>query len=159
MSTDHAGGREAERPLHQRIASAPVVHDGARAAATLAGLAERCRAEPALAELDRLITVTAVRDLLAGIFGASPYLTLLIEGNPAAVQRARVVPAEQRFAALLASLAAAAETAQSVPDIMRALRLFKADVALLTARCDLGGAWPVMVATRRLSEAADAAVA
>ncbi len=36
---------------------------------------------------------------------------------------------------------------------------FKADVALLTALCDLGGVWPVMTAARRLSEAADAAVA
>jgi [glutamine synthetase] adenylyltransferase / [glutamine synthetase]-adenylyl-L-tyrosine phosphorylase len=42
---------------------------------------------------------------------------------------------------------------------MRELRLFKSDVALLTALCDLGGVWPVMTVARRLSEAADAAVA
>ena len=41
---------------------------------------------------------------------------------------------------------------------MRALRLFKNDIALLTALCDLAGVWPVMTVTRRLSEAADAAV-
>ena len=46
-----------------------------------------------------------------------------------------------------------------MPDAMRALRLFKSDIALLTALCDLGGVWPVMTVTRRLSEAADAAVA
>ena len=41
---------------------------------------------------------------------------------------------------------------------MRALRVYKNDVALLTALCDLAGVWPVMTITRRLSEAADAAV-
>ncbi len=41
---------------------------------------------------------------------------------------------------------------------MRHLRLFKNDVALLTALCDLAGVWPVMMVTRRLSEAADTAV-
>jgi glutamate-ammonia-ligase adenylyltransferase len=56
-------------------------------------------------------------------------------------------------------MAAAADAAQSVPDIMRVLRLFKAEIALLTALSDIGGVWPVMTAARRLSEAADAAVA
>jgi glutamate-ammonia-ligase adenylyltransferase len=41
---------------------------------------------------------------------------------------------------------------------MRALRQFKTAVALLTALADLAGVWPVMTVTRRLSEAADAAV-
>ena len=41
---------------------------------------------------------------------------------------------------------------------MRALRQFKNAVALLTALADLAGIWPVMTVTRRLSEAADAAV-
>ena len=41
---------------------------------------------------------------------------------------------------------------------MRILRRFKAEVALLTALSDIGGVWPVMIAARRLSEAADAAV-
>ena len=53
-----------------------------------------------------------------------------------------------------AAVAATATTA----DVMRALRVFKNDIALLTALCDLAGAWPVMTITRRLSEAADAAV-
>ena len=42
---------------------------------------------------------------------------------------------------------------------MRALRRFKTEVALLAALCDLAGVWPVMTITRRLSEAADTAVA
>ncbi len=41
----------------------------------------------------------------------------------------------------------------------RALRIYKSEVALLTALADLGGVWPVMTVTRVLSECADAAVA
>ena len=47
----------------------------------------------------------------------------------------------------------------STAEAMRILRLFKAEIALLIALSDLGGVWPVMTAARRLSEAADAAVA
>ena len=74
-------------PLHQRIAAAPVVHDLRTPPACLptsrAGAARR----PDLAPLGALIAEPQVRDLLAGIFGASPYLTELIERNPASLQR------------------------------------------------------------------------
>jgi glutamate-ammonia-ligase adenylyltransferase len=136
-----------------------VAHNGAWAEDALAQLGQRCGGEPGLAELGVLIGTPAVRGLLAGIFGVSPYLTSLIERNPASLQRALSAAPEQRFADLVADLEAAAGAAGSIPDAMRALRLFKADVALLTALCDLGGVWPVMTAARRLSEAADAAVA
>ena len=65
---------------------------------------------------------------------------------------------EQRFEELRRTLDAAMASADNVTDAMRALRLFKTDVALLTALCDLAGVWPVMEVTHRLSEAADAAV-
>ena len=99
-----------------------------------------------------------VADLLAGIFGASPYLTSLIERHPASLAdalRNRRRIASPRSRATLADTVAAAGTAA---DAMRALRVFKNDIALLTALCDLAGVWPVMTITRRLSEAADAAV-
>ena len=41
---------------------------------------------------------------------------------------------------------------------MRALRVFKTEVALLTALADLGGVWPVMTVTAALTECADAAL-
>ena len=66
---------------------------------------------------------------------------------------------EQRFADLLHDVASAVAAADALPGAMRTLRLFKAEVALLIALCDLGGVWPVMEAARRLSEAADTAVA
>jgi glutamate-ammonia-ligase adenylyltransferase len=146
------------RPLHTRLSAAPVVHDTARAHRALGDLAQRCRAEAGLAELGGLLAAPAVRDLLAGIFGASPYLTALIERHPESLQRAVVDSPERRFADLLAEMGAAVDAAPSTPEAMRALRQLKAEMALLTALSDIGGAWPVMTAARRLSEAADAAV-
>ena len=54
----------------------------------------------------------AVRDLLAGIFGASPYLTSLIERNPASLQRALAGSPERRFAELVGELDAAIDAAE-----------------------------------------------
>ncbi|HET6223859.1 MAG TPA: glutamine-synthetase adenylyltransferase, partial [Dongiaceae bacterium] len=156
MTTSHNRGDP--RPLYKRISAAPVVHDGERASRALADLEHRCAAEQDLAELGRLIATPVVRELLTGTFGASPYLTTLIERNPASLQRALAVSPEQRFAGLVSELTSAGNAAQSTADAMRGLRLFKTEVALLTALSDLGGAWPVMTAARCLSEAADAAV-
>ena len=145
-------------PLHQRIVAAPVAHDGARAARVLAEIAARSAAEPALAPLGALLAAPAVGGLLAGIFGASPHLTNLIERDPGRLLAALAASPEERFAALCRDLTAAMHATETLPDAMRLLRVFKTDIALLVALCDLAGIWPVMVVTRRLSEAADAAV-
>jgi glutamate-ammonia-ligase adenylyltransferase len=147
-----------DAPLHTRIAAAPVVHDAQRAQRVLGELAQRCRSEPELAALGPLLAAPPVGALLAGIFGASPYLTSLIERHPASLARALLQSPEDRFAALSLELARTVETASAAADAMRALRVFKNDVALLTALCDLADVWPVMTITRRLSEAADTAV-
>jgi [glutamine synthetase] adenylyltransferase / [glutamine synthetase]-adenylyl-L-tyrosine phosphorylase len=145
-------------PLHQRIASAPVVHDHERALRVLGEIERRCSEEGELAPLATLLAGPKVRDLLAGTFGASPYLTSLIERDPAGLQRALSSVPEERFGALTEEMRARVAAAGAMPEAMRALRLFKADIALLVALCDLGGVWPVMEVTRRLSEVADAAV-
>jgi glutamate-ammonia-ligase adenylyltransferase len=159
MTPDHSSGEDHSGPLHQRIVSGPVVHEGGRAAESLAQLGQRCAAEPDLAELGPLIAMPAVRELLTGILGASPYLTGLVERDPAGLHRALSASPERRFAELVGELDAGVDAADSAPEAMRRLRLFKARVALLIALSDLGGVWPVMAATRKLSEAADAAVA
>jgi glutamate-ammonia-ligase adenylyltransferase len=159
MALDHSNGTDRSDALHRRIVSAPVVHGGARAADSLAQLVQHCSENPKLAELGRLIAVPAVRNLLSGIFGASPYLTSLIERNPASLQCALAAVPERRFAELLEELDAAVDAADAMPEAMRALRFFKAEIALLVALSDLGGVWTVMTTARRLSEAADAAVA
>jgi glutamate-ammonia-ligase adenylyltransferase len=158
MSQDQA--REAEtRPLHQLILAAPAIHDGERATAALAHLALRCGEEPGLAPLGGLVDAPAVRDLLAGIFGASRHLAGLIERRPESLLGALSAPPERRFATLVEEARLGVDAAGGAPGAMRALRVFKSEVALLVALCDLGGVWPVMAAARRLSEAADVAVA
>jgi [glutamine synthetase] adenylyltransferase / [glutamine synthetase]-adenylyl-L-tyrosine phosphorylase len=101
---------------------------------------------------------TPVRDLLAGIFGASSFLTAVIERDPERLASALAATPEAHFEALCRAATEACAGAASLADAMRALRHFKTDVALLTALCDLGGVWPVMTVARRLSQAADAAV-
>jgi glutamate-ammonia-ligase adenylyltransferase len=145
-------------PLHQRILAAPLVHDRERAAGALVELARRCGEEPDLASLRALLAQPEVRDLLSGVFGASPFLASLIERDPAGLLASLTAAPEARFASLVAEVATAAQ-AGTVADAMRILRVFKSGVALLTALGDLGGVWPVMDVARRLSQAADAAVA
>ena len=82
----------------------------------------------------------------------------LIERHPTSLLAALSTSPEARFAQLTRDVAQAAAAADTMADAMRALRLFKTDVALLAALCDLAGVWPVMTVTRRLSQAADAAV-
>ena len=138
--------------------SAPVVHDRVRASGVLADLTRRCSEEANIAPLGVLMTTPQVSKLLSGIFGASPYLTELIVRNPIALHDALAAAPEERFAALVGRMTSAVASAAAMPDAMRALRLFKSDIALLIALCDLAGVWPVMTVTRRLAEAADAAV-
>src|SRR5262245_10588030 len=85
-----------QRPLHRRIVGAPVVHDAERAAAALAGLLQRCEEEAGLAPLGGLVAEASVRDLLTGVFGASPYLTSLIERDPEGLSRVLSSSPEER---------------------------------------------------------------
>jgi [glutamine synthetase] adenylyltransferase / [glutamine synthetase]-adenylyl-L-tyrosine phosphorylase len=148
-----------QRPLHQRLSGAPLVHDGERAAGALAELAQRCSEEPGLASLGRLIAEASVRNLLAGVFGASPYLTSLIERDPAGLLQVLSSSPEDRFAVIVDDMASRVDAAGNNREAMQALRGFKAEIALHAALCDAGGVWPVMTVAHRLSEAADAAVA
>jgi glutamate-ammonia-ligase adenylyltransferase len=147
-----------DQPLHSRLLAAPVIHDRANAARYLGELERRCAEERALAPLRALLAEQPVRDLLGGIFGASPYLTGLMERDPASLMHMLAEAPEAHFAGLCSTLEASIAATSATSDVMRALRRFKNAVALLAALADAGGVWPVMTVTRRLSEAADAAV-
>ena len=106
------------------------MHDRARAADVLADLSRRCSEEASLAPLGTLIATPQVNKLLSGIFGASPYLTELIARNPAGLHDALAAVPEEHFAALVGRMTRCA-AAEAIPEAMRALRLFKSDIALL----------------------------
>ena len=118
--------------------------------------AARIRSSP---DSDTLLRNRPVRDLLAGVLGCSPYLSGLVTRDPARLLRILETAPEARLQTLAAGLEVAVAAAPSFAEAMRALRLFKAEVALLVALCDLGGVWPVMQVTAALTAAADAAVA
>ena len=148
-----------QAPFHTRIAAAPVLHDRERAERVLG----RDRAPLRRAGGSRCPRAPHHRAVRAGpADGHVRRLALSrrasIERHPASLLATLTASPEQRFAELRRTLDAAMASADSITDAMRALRLFKTDVALLTALCDLAGVWPVMTVTRRLSEAADAAV-
>jgi [glutamine synthetase] adenylyltransferase / [glutamine synthetase]-adenylyl-L-tyrosine phosphorylase len=145
--------------LIDRLRQAPIVHDRQQAERVLAELAEAAQRTAALTPLAASLQRAPVRNLLAGIFGASSFLTAMIERDPARLLAALMAAPEAHFDALCRTAQAASAAATNTADVMRALRHFKAEVALLTALCDLAGVWPVMTVTRHLAQAADAAVA
>ncbi len=99
-----------------------------------------------------------VRKLLGGILAGSPYLSGLMRRDPARLVRVLSRPPEESRTHLLEAVAEQATAAPSVMALMAALRVFKNEIALLTALADLGGVWNVAEVTRTLTLAADAAV-
>ncbi len=147
-----------QQRLADRIAETPGVYDADRAARALDGLAARIAADPALARLGVVLAEPRVHTLLAGTFSASPYLAELALRRPQSLLVTLDTAPEAATARLIAQLAGACAAQTQASEIMRLLRDFKSDIALLTALADLTGAWPVMTVTRVLSQAADAAV-
>jgi glutamate-ammonia-ligase adenylyltransferase len=144
------------RPFVERISEAPAARDDARTSAAVAALKERARADAALAPLAAALENPRATELLAGIFSGSPYLSGLIERDPARLALILTTAPEARLAELKSELAANLKAAEMRAAAMRALRQFKSEVALLTALADLGGVWPVLSVTGALTECADA---
>jgi len=124
--------------LARRIAAAPIPHDaaiGAEAAALYP------RADPAL------------RALIAGTAGCSPFLAGLLRRETAWLTAAAGDDPDAAIDALIAGLPAG-DAAALAP----ALRIARRRVALLVALADLGGVWGLDAVTGALTRFADAAV-
>ncbi len=141
--------------FHKAITAAPVIFDEDRARLGLANLAERAQSDN-LATLLRLLEEEAVRALLGGVFGASPYLTSLALRDTAMLQQILAEPPETSLTKILENLTSAMVEAANQADAMRSLRIAKRHIALLTALADLGGVWDVDKVTAALSDAGDA---
>jgi glutamate-ammonia-ligase adenylyltransferase len=148
---------EAAAPLFSRIAEAPRA-DGARLAEDLAALGRQAAEDAALADLARILEQPPVRDLLLGTMQGSPYLQGLILRDPMRLQRVLAGVPETLVRHLADDLAARLDTAANILEAMRALRRYKAEMALLIALADLSGAWPVMQVTAALTACADTAL-
>jgi glutamate-ammonia-ligase adenylyltransferase len=97
--------------------------------------------------------------LLESLAEHSPFLWELTNSDPLRLLRLLGSDPDKHLAALLAEATRAVAATSDETQAMRLLRLMKAEAALLIALCDIGGAWPVMRATRALTDLADAAVA
>jgi glutamate-ammonia-ligase adenylyltransferase len=107
--------------------------------------------------LAQSIAVDGAWAALAPVFGASPYLAGLARRRPKELARTLGEAPDTRLEGILAdTLAQAAEPDRETA--RRRLRELKADLHLLTALCDLGGAWDLDQVTGALSRFADAAL-
>lgn len=146
--------------LYTRINETPFAVSQDRWHSEIAELSEAAQTEGFDRELlSEVLGSARVQRLLAGTFCASPYLLGLARRSPARLFRILAETPEDHFEALkvrLSKTAAQAADAGEQTAMMRALREFKTEVALLAALADLGGVWPVMTVMRVLTETADA---
>ena len=96
--------------------------------------------------------------LLESLAESSPYLWDLASGEPDRLLRLLDTDPDKHLADLLSENGRLIAACREEDKAMRLLRRLKAEAALLIALADIGGAWPVMRATRALTDLADTAV-
>ncbi|MBO0751031.1 MAG: bifunctional [glutamine synthetase] adenylyltransferase/[glutamine synthetase]-adenylyl-L-tyrosine phosphorylase, partial [Bradyrhizobiaceae bacterium] len=138
-----------------RLAAPRALSDDAGRARVAAWLGEHEGATGALCRT--MATHPPVRDLIEAIASSSSYLWDLIRADPARLLRLLDTDPGDSLAALLAAVAELTADATEA-EVMRALRVMKAEAALLIALADIGGLWDVTRVTTALTEVADAAV-
>ncbi len=106
-----------------------------------------------------LIAEPAVRSLLDGIFGNSPFLTGLAIRQPARLLRCLTFTVEQHADWLRQRLWSELGDLSAVAPAMKPLREFKTEAALAIGIADIAGVMPIMAATAALSTVADDALA
>ncbi len=150
----HAGS------LADRISAAPRLSAPKAARARLdEWLGDIGRSAPGKALAGELAAAPKVAALLCGLAEASPHLWELATAEPARLLTLLRSDPDARLATLLAETAAAVDAAKDEAEAMRLLRRMKAEGALLIALADIGEVWPVMRATRALTDLAEVAVA
>ncbi len=115
--------------------------------------------EPAQsARLEALLVHPFAKDILAGLAEFSPYLFDLVRADAVRLVRLLECDPDMHLAALIADARGAVLAAADEAEVMRLLRRMKAEAALLTALCDIGGVWPVMRVTAALTDVAVSSV-
>ncbi|MGH6874725.1 MAG: bifunctional [glutamine synthetase] adenylyltransferase/[glutamine synthetase]-adenylyl-L-tyrosine phosphorylase, partial [Aestuariivirgaceae bacterium] len=123
-------------------------------AAAVSGLEDCAQASPALAE--RIKADPAVSNLLAALFGGSPYLRDLVLKNPDWTLRCLDGDPRELLMSLCAEIRQEARALRLDDEIMQALRRGKLRGILLIALADLSRAWSTLEATEALTDLADA---
>ncbi len=138
----------------------PVLPARARASAVIGReLLDRvhdAQAREALVAL--LARFPAAHDLLAGVLAHSPFLAQAMRQAPAALLATLQMEPDARMASLVEAVQTVCLPPADTAHVMRALRQFRRDVALLVALADMGRVWDVAQVTAALTNCADTAV-
>jgi len=145
--------------LGERISAAPRLIDPAAAQTRVGEWLGQIEAADAKALKAQFSANANVGTLIESFAESAPYLWELAVREPGRLLRLLQSDPEEHLAALLAGTADAISETDDEAEAMRRLRRMKAESALLIALADIGGVWPVMRATRALTDVADTAVA
>jgi len=120
---------------------------------------EKCALEPELTDFAHKLGASENGpELLDAIFGNSPYLSQCVLGDIPFFCLLTEQGSTPALEYIYNELALAAPPHSSQNTLMKALRVAKKRIALLTAICDMGHIWPLLQITRTLSDFAGAAV-
>jgi len=144
--------------LADLIVTAPQLIDPGAARASVAEWLDRVPAEEGKPLKALLAAHPTLKTLTESLAESSPYLWEMASHEPARFLRLLQANPDEHLTALLAGTADAVVEAEDDVVAMRLLRRMKSEAALLIALADIGGAWPVMRATRALTDLADTAV-
>jgi len=149
---------ESVTTLAARIVTAPFLVEAKAAQARLGEWLESLPAAQAKSLKALFAGHPTVRTLVQSLAESSPYLWEMASCDPERLLRLFACDPDAYLAALLADSARAVAATEDDAEAMRLLRRMKAEAALLIALADIGGVWPVMRATRALTDLADTAV-
>src|SRR5579871_4674301 len=151
--TPSAPGNADEQTLAVRFVEAPYIAASEQAEQRLADWLAELEPEHAAA-LDALLDAPLAKRVLLGVAAFSPYLFDLVRSDASRLIRLLRCDPDRHLAALIETAAGEVFAAPGETEVMRLLRALKAEAALLTALCDIGGVWPVMRVTAALTELA-----
>jgi [glutamine synthetase] adenylyltransferase / [glutamine synthetase]-adenylyl-L-tyrosine phosphorylase len=144
--------------LVQRIVTAPHLVEAKAARARVSDWLARLPGTEAKPLKALFAAHKIVNTLIESVAESSPYLWELASSDPQRLLGLLGCDPDRHLATLLAKNGRAVPATEDEAEAMRLLRRMKADAALLIALADIGGVWPVMRATRALTDLADTAV-
>ncbi|RDV02121.1 bifunctional [glutamine synthetase] adenylyltransferase/[glutamine synthetase]-adenylyl-L-tyrosine phosphorylase [Undibacter mobilis] len=154
----NAPNQHAGLTLAECIVSAPVLVEAAAARARVDEWLSSLAAVDAQAIRAVFAAHRLVGTLIESLAESSPFLWDLITSDAARLLALLQAEPEGHLAALLERCGQEAAQTDDLATAMRSLRKMKAEAALLIALADIGGVWPIMQATRALTQLADTAV-
>ncbi|WP_148301804.1 hypothetical protein [Sneathiella glossodoripedis] len=146
------------------IVSLPKAAHEEQLAINMENWAEKTALDPILSGFaEELGNSKDASDFLSAIFGNSPFLSQCLLKEIPFFKRLMEDGSEKALKFIFRELQNDCAPQNTESDVMKGLRVGKRRIALLTAACDIAGAWPLMKITKTLSDfaasATDAAIA